>query len=148
VGWVVLFVDAIRNLGVVLLLYGAASMPISIMIFVLFQEGQSRVVSAIAMRIGSFAVGIVAARLLAPSEFGIFAVALTVHMIVLNMSDLGVSAYVVQTRVALDRVAPTVVTVALASCTALAAVMALTAPALATALGKNVPDVTTPEERA
>jgi iron(III) transport system permease protein len=49
VGWVVLFVDAIRNLGVVLLLYGAASMPISIMIFVLFQEGQTRVVSAIAV---------------------------------------------------------------------------------------------------
>lgn len=49
VGWVVLFVDAIRNLGVVLLLYGAASMPVSIMIFVLFQEGQTRVVSAIAV---------------------------------------------------------------------------------------------------
>ncbi len=49
VGWVVLFVDAIRNLAVVLLLYGAASMPISIMIFVLFQEGQTPVVSAIAV---------------------------------------------------------------------------------------------------
>jgi iron(III) transport system permease protein len=49
VGWIVLCVEAVRNLGVVLLLYGAASMPISIMIFVLFQEGQTGVVSAIAV---------------------------------------------------------------------------------------------------
>jgi lipopolysaccharide exporter len=85
-------------------------------------------ISAVAMRLASFAVGIVAARLLTPSAFGVFAVALTVHMIVLNMSDLGVSAYVVQTRVPLDRVAPTVMTIALVSCTGLAAAMALTAP--------------------
>jgi iron(III) transport system permease protein len=49
VGWVVLCVEAVRSLGVVLLLYSAASMPLSIMIFVLFQEGQIRVVSAIAV---------------------------------------------------------------------------------------------------
>jgi iron(III) transport system permease protein len=49
VGWIVLCVDAIRSLGVVLLLYSAASMPLSIMIFVLFQEGQTRVVSAISV---------------------------------------------------------------------------------------------------
>ncbi|MCA1646690.1 MAG: iron ABC transporter permease [Chloroflexi bacterium] len=49
VGWIILCVEAVRNLGVVLLLYGAASMPISIMIFVLFQEGQTGVVSAIAV---------------------------------------------------------------------------------------------------
>jgi iron(III) transport system permease protein len=48
-GWIVLCVDAVRNLGVVLLLYSVASMPISIMIFVLFQEGQTRVVSAVAV---------------------------------------------------------------------------------------------------
>jgi iron(III) transport system permease protein len=48
-GWIVLCVDAVRNLGVVLLLYSVASMPISVMIFVLFQEGQTRVVSAIAV---------------------------------------------------------------------------------------------------
>jgi iron(III) transport system permease protein len=49
VGWMVLCVDAIRNVGVLLLLYSAATMPISIMIFVLFQEGQTRVVSAISV---------------------------------------------------------------------------------------------------
>jgi iron(III) transport system permease protein len=49
VGWVVLCVEAVRSLGVVLLLYSAASMPLSIMIFVLFQEGQTRVVSAVAV---------------------------------------------------------------------------------------------------
>ena len=48
-GWVVLFVDAIRNLGVIVLLYSAASIPISVMIFVRFQEGQTGVVSAIAV---------------------------------------------------------------------------------------------------
>jgi ABC-type Fe3+ transport system permease subunit len=45
----VLCVEAVRSLGVVLLLYSAASMPLSIMIFVLFQEGQTRVVSAVAV---------------------------------------------------------------------------------------------------
>jgi iron(III) transport system permease protein len=49
VGWIVLCVDAVRNVGVLLLLYSAATMPISIMIFVLFQEGQTRVVSAISV---------------------------------------------------------------------------------------------------
>lgn len=62
-GWVVLCVDAVRNVGVVLLLYSATSMPISIMIFVLFREGQTRVVSAIAVLMLLLIMGLLALQL-------------------------------------------------------------------------------------
>src|SRR3954463_14694328 len=90
---------------------------------------------SIALRLGNFAVGIVAARLIAPDQFGVFAVALTVHAIIVNVGDIGVSAYIVRRRGALDAVGPTVTTLALGSTALLAAAMAATAPWLATALG-------------
>ncbi|GAC1312961.1 MAG: iron ABC transporter permease [Chloroflexota bacterium] len=62
-GWVILCVDAVRSLGVVLLLYSATSMPISIMIFVLFREGQTRVVSAIAVLMLVVIIGLLALQL-------------------------------------------------------------------------------------
>ena len=91
--------------------------------------------NTIVLRLGTFVVGVAAARLLAPDQFGVFAVALTVHMIIINMSDLGVSAYVVRYQGDLRRVAPTVVTMAMASTTVLAALMAFGAPGLARLLG-------------
>jgi len=92
---------------------------------------------SIAMRLGTFAVGIIAARLIAPDEFGVFAVAITVHAIIINASDLGVSAYIVRHGGDLDAIGPTVTTIAFASAAALTGIMALAAPWLATQLGSS-----------
>ncbi|HWK26124.1 MAG TPA: oligosaccharide flippase family protein [Solirubrobacter sp.] len=92
---------------------------------------------SIVMRLGSFSVGIVAARLIAPDQFGVFAVALTVHAIIVNVSDLGVSAYVVRHRGDLDAVGPTVTTIATISALLLGGAMALAAPWLSAELGSS-----------
>jgi lipopolysaccharide exporter len=92
---------------------------------------------SIAMRLGTFAVGIVAARLIAPDEFGVFAVAITVHAIIINASDLGVSAYIVRHDGDLDSIGPTVTTIAFVSAACLTGIMALSAPWLATQLGSS-----------
>src|SRR4051794_24693959 len=96
---------------------------------------------SIALRLGNFSVGIVAARLVAPDEFGVFAVALTVHAIIVNASDLGVSSYIVRHDGDLSRVGPTVTTIAAVSATCLAAAMALGAPWLSVELGSRAATV-------
>ncbi len=92
---------------------------------------------SVAMRLGTFLAGIAAARLIAPEEFGVFAVALTAHAIIVNVSDLGVSAYVVRHDGDLDSIGPTVTTIALASAALLAGAMALSAPWLSAQLGSG-----------
>jgi PST family polysaccharide transporter len=87
-------------------------------------------------RVAQFAQGVVVARLLAPEAFGVFAVALVVHAIVVNVSELGVSAALVRdSDEQVERGGPTVATIALVSGAVLGLAMALSAPALATALG-------------
>ncbi|HEY5154996.1 MAG TPA: lipopolysaccharide biosynthesis protein [Acidimicrobiales bacterium] len=87
-------------------------------------------------RLGQFAMGVVVARLLIPQDFGVFAVALVVHAIVINMSELGVSAALVRDDVDdVNRSAPTVATIALATSVVLAALMAVSASTLARLLG-------------
>ena len=54
-------------------------------------------VSNLMLRAGSLAVGIVLARLLTPSEFGVFAVALTVQAVLITLADLGLSADLIRT---------------------------------------------------
>ena len=97
---------------------------------------------SIALRLGSFSVGIIAARLIAPDQFGVFAVALTVQAIIISGSDAGVSAYVVRHDGDLDSVGPTVTTIALVSAALLALSMVLVAPWLSTELGSHA--ATTP----
>jgi PST family polysaccharide transporter len=50
----------------------------------------------VAIRIGSLAVGVLLARLLAPAEFGVYAVALTTQAIVMALADLGMSADIIR----------------------------------------------------
>ena len=92
---------------------------------------------SIALRLGNFSVGIIAAHLIAPAQFGVFAVALTVQAIIINGSDLGVSAYIVRHDGDMDEVGPTVTTIAVVSAAVLAVVMALSAPWLSTELGSH-----------
>ena len=72
------------------------------------------------LRVGSFLTGVLVARLVAPEEFGVFTVALTVHAVVVNISELGVGSYLVRHEGKPDRVAPTVAAIALISSTILA----------------------------
>ena len=94
-------------------------------------------VNTVVGRVGQLFVGIALARLIAPSEFGVFAAALVVLSVVVSVSELGVSVAIVQARdrAEVDRIAPVVTSVSVASGAALAALMALLAPWLASALG-------------
>ncbi|GCD91334.1 lipopolysaccharide biosynthesis protein [Nocardioides sp. LS1] len=87
------------------------------------------------LRLAQFAVGVVVARLVAPEQFGVFAVALIVHAIVSNISDLGVSAAIVRADRSLESIAPTVLTIAIASSAVLTTLMFVGAPTLASSLG-------------
>lgn len=83
-------------------------------------------------RTGGFVIGMIVARLLSPHDFGIYAVALVVHAIVINVSELGVStALVCDDDGEVAGAAPTVATIALLSSLTLGALMALGAPVFA-----------------
>lgn len=87
-------------------------------------------------RFGNFAQGVVVARIVAPRDFGIFAVALVVHAVVVNISELGVSSALIrdeQTRLPLN--APTAATMSLVTGAVLGGAVALVSPLLASSLG-------------
>ncbi|WP_231920381.1 oligosaccharide flippase family protein [Microlunatus soli] len=86
----------------------------------------------IALRLGNFAVGVVMARLLAPEQFGVFAVALTVWTILGTLAEFGFGTDLVRATDPIRR-APAVGMLGLLSCGALGVGMALAAPLLATA---------------
>lgn len=91
-------------------------------------------VNSLVLRLGSFVVGIVLARLLAPEQFGVFAVALTVQAVLMTLADLGMSADLIRSEHP-ERKAPTVATLGLVAGALLAATMATSAQGLADVLG-------------
>ncbi|MGZ4329899.1 MAG: lipopolysaccharide biosynthesis protein [Solirubrobacteraceae bacterium] len=87
-------------------------------------------------RTSGFLLGIVVARLLAPADFGIYAVALVIHAILINISDLGIGAAIIRDdQASVRRSGPTVTTIALVSSVSLGLLMVLFAPVLADLLG-------------
>lgn len=92
------------------------------------------VVSSIVLRMGSFVVGIVLARILMPEQFGIFAVALTVQGILMTVADLGLSSDLIRSERP-EEIAPTIATLGLISGGTLTALTVLTAPVLAELMG-------------
>lgn len=86
------------------------------------------------LRVGSFAIGIVLARLLTPEQFGVFAVALTVQSILMTLADLGLSADLIRSADHAER-APTVATVGLVCGFGLAGCMAVSSGVLASSMG-------------
>lgn len=86
----------------------------------------------IAMRVGSVLFGILVARLVAPAEFGVYAVALTVWAILSTLADLGLGADLVRASDMEPR-APTVASIGLGVSVALGATMALAAEPIALA---------------
>ncbi|MEU8320717.1 oligosaccharide flippase family protein [Nonomuraea sp. NPDC048881] len=66
-------------------------------------------------RAGSFILGLILARLLAPADFGTYAVALAATQFVMVVKDVGVMSAVVQWRGRLEDIAPTATTLTMIS---------------------------------
>lgn len=86
------------------------------------------------LRVGTFAVSIALARILAPKDFGVYAIALVVQTILINLAELGLAADLVR-HGNLETRGPTIATLSLASSTALTVIMITTAHSVATAMG-------------
>ena len=91
-------------------------------------------VNSLVLRLGNFAVGIVLAWMLAPAQFGVFAVALTVQAVLISLADLGMSADLIRSEEP-GRKAPTVATLAAVSGIILTITMALSSQGMADLLG-------------
>jgi len=86
-------------------------------------------------RLGTFVTGIVLARLLAPADFGVYAVALVALNAMLSFNELGVSLALVRWKGDPRRIAPTITTISITSSALLYAASWFAAPAFADALG-------------
>ncbi|MEU6739459.1 oligosaccharide flippase family protein [Streptosporangium sandarakinum] len=95
------------------------------------------VLGNLVMKAGSFVMSLVLARLLAPEDFGVYAIALAASQFVLYVNDAGVIAAVVQWRGRLEEVAPTATVVAIASSAALYGVFWVVAPYFAEMSGNE-----------
>ncbi|AWB91434.1 oligosaccharide flippase family protein [Aeromicrobium chenweiae] len=92
--------------------------------------------NGLVLRLGTFVVGIALARILAPEDFGVFAIALTVQTILMNLADLGLAADLVR-HGDLPTRGPTIATLSAVSSSVLALTMAVSAGAVTTALGSS-----------
>lgn len=93
--------------------------------------------NAVLLRSGQLLMGIVTARIIAPREFGVFAVALTAFAIVANVSDLGVGSAILREVDRTRAIAPTVYTLGIGTSVVLGGAMALSAPYVATQFGAS-----------
>ncbi|WP_375386212.1 lipopolysaccharide biosynthesis protein [uncultured Microbacterium sp.] len=91
--------------------------------------------NTVVARLGTLAIGIALARVLGPSEFGVFAIATVALAAVLSFNELGVSLAVIRWRDDPSTIAPTINTIAVGSSMILTVGMILTAPWISTALG-------------
>jgi O-antigen/teichoic acid export membrane protein len=91
--------------------------------------------NTVVSRLGTLGIGIVLARVLGPESFGTFAVATVALLAVLSFNELGVSLAIVRWRDDPAGIAPTVNTISVLSSLVLFAVVFLTAPTFATAMG-------------
>lgn len=86
------------------------------------------------LRLAGIGLSIVLARLLTPQEFGTWAVALTVSMVLLPLADLGLTADIIRSEDPL-RIAPTVATIGLVTGSVACALMYWFSTPIAQALG-------------
>ena len=86
-------------------------------------------------RLGNIVVMAAVARLVTPEEYGTFIIAATVFGVVVSTAELGLSSAIARADLDLDRIAPTVTTVALVSSGVLAAGLWWGADAIAAVMG-------------
>src|SRR5271165_4803345 len=91
--------------------------------------------TTLVLRLANIGLTAVVARILAPRDFGVFAVALTAFAIVSAIGELGVASCLIRADLDIDSLAPTMATVSLATSAVLAGAMAIFAKPIATALG-------------
>lgn len=92
-------------------------------------------INSAVLRLSQLGVGIVLAHLIAPRQFGVYAVALVVVNIVLSVSELGVSVALVRHNGGIRAMAPTVTTLSIASSATFSLLVAFIASYVAEALG-------------
>lgn len=90
--------------------------------------------NSVVLRFGALVVGVVLARLLGPAQFGVYALALSVQMVLMTVADLGLSADLVRASDP-ERKAPTVATLGLVAGLLSAGVMIAVSGPTAAALG-------------
>ena len=94
--------------------------------------------NTVVIRVGNFALGVVLARyFLGPGEWGLYAVGLLVLNVLLSANEMGVSLAVVRWEGDVRRFAPTVLTLSFANSLLLYALLFVSAPAIAAALGSD-----------
>ena len=86
-------------------------------------------------KVGSFALGLVLARLLTPADFGLFAIALAVTAFAMHVNDAGIIAACMQWRGKLEDMAPTGAVIAVLSSILVYGVLWVGAPAFAKLAG-------------
>ncbi|MEV0144995.1 MULTISPECIES: oligosaccharide flippase family protein [unclassified Nonomuraea] len=86
-------------------------------------------------RAGSFAMGLVLARVLAPEDFGTYAVALAATQLVMHIKDVGIQAATVQWRGRLEEIAPTATVLSFLFATGLYGIFWVFAPVFARMAG-------------
>lgn len=91
--------------------------------------------ATVATKVGSFAMGLVLARLLTPSDFGVYAIALAATGFLMHVNDVGLIAAVVQWRGRLSDIAPTATVMAFGTSILIYLVFFFGAPAFATLAG-------------
>ncbi|MGV9773066.1 oligosaccharide flippase family protein, partial [Streptosporangium sp. NPDC003464] len=95
------------------------------------------VLGNLAMKVGSFAMSLVLARLLVPEDFGVFAIALAASQLVVHINDAGIIAATVQWRGRLEDMAPTATVVAIVSSGVLYGIFWVIAPFFAQLSGSE-----------
>jgi PST family polysaccharide transporter len=88
-------------------------------------------------KVGSFAMGLVLARLLAPADFGVYAIALAATAVLMRINDVGLIAATVQWRGKLEDMAPTASAMAATFGVAAYGLFWLAAPYFAEAAGNR-----------
>lgn len=91
--------------------------------------------NTVVSRLGTLAIGIVLARVLGPSEFGVFAIATVTMLAVLSFNELGVSLAIVRWPDDPADIAPTVNLISVISSALLTLGVVVSAPWVSTALG-------------
>ena len=87
------------------------------------------------LKLGSFTMGLVLVRLIAPHDFGLYAVALAANAFLIHVNDMGIIAATVQWRGRVEEMLPTGATLALGFSVAWYAVFWLAAPELSQLAG-------------
>ncbi len=90
----------------------------------------------IAFRFASIGITALLARLLSKEDFGVFAVALAVFLVVSSLAELGMASAIARSPMEPEDIAPTVTTISIGVSAVLSAAMAVGAPLLASALGQ------------